>query len=117
MVPDTQFPDAILDDDKPHDECGIFGIMDRESDVARATFFGLHALQHRGQESAGIAASNGRRIKVHADEGLVTQVFREEDLKSLWADLEASPELREGAQKTYAFLARWLRDSGLAGKA
>ncbi len=41
----------------------------------------------------------------------------EEDLKSLWADLEASPELREGAQKTYAFLARWLRDSGLAVKA
>jgi len=70
-------------DDKPQDECGIFGIYDRDSDVARATFFGLHALQHRGQESAGIAASNGRRIKVHADTGLVTQVFREEDLKNL----------------------------------
>ena len=73
----------FLDDDHPRDECGIFGIYDRDSDVARATFFGLHALQHRGQESAGIAASDGQNIRVHADLGLVTQVFREEDLQGL----------------------------------
>jgi len=73
----------FLDDDHPRDECGIFGIYNRETDVARATFFGLHALQHRGQESAGIATSDGHKIRVHADLGLVTQVFREEDLKRL----------------------------------
>ena len=73
----------FLDDDHPRDECGVFGIYDRDSDVARAAFFGLHALQHRGQESAGIATSDGETIRVHADLGLVTQVFREEDMQGL----------------------------------
>lgn len=72
-----------LADDSPRDACGIFGIYHRDVDVARATFFGLYALQHRGQESAGIATADGRRISVTADMGLVTQVFREEDLERL----------------------------------
>ena len=71
------------EDDKPHHECGIFGIYAPDEDVARLTFFGLYALQHRGQESAGIAVSNGRRIQVHKDMGLVAQVFDEDALRPL----------------------------------
>jgi amidophosphoribosyltransferase len=70
-------------DDKPQHECGIFGIYAPDEDVARLTFFGLYALQHRGQESAGIAVSNGRRISVHKEMGLVAQVFNEEKLRPL----------------------------------
>ncbi len=59
--------------------CGIFGIHDPigapDRDVARLTFFGLYALQHRGQESAGIAVSDGRRVTAMKDMGLVNQVF------------------------------------------
>src|SRR3981189_1447714 len=62
--------------------CGIFGIHARDEDVANLTFFGLFALQHRGQESAGIAVSNGRRIHIHKNMGLVTQVFDEETMPS-----------------------------------
>ena len=54
-------------DDKPQHECGIFGIYAPDEDVARLTFFGLYSLQHRGQESAGIAVSNGRRINLHKE--------------------------------------------------
>ncbi|HWQ13029.1 MAG TPA: amidophosphoribosyltransferase [Roseiflexaceae bacterium] len=70
-------------DDKPQHECGIFGIYAPDEDVARLTFFGLYALQHRGQESAGIAVSNGRRITMHKEMGLVAQVFTEEKLRPL----------------------------------
>ncbi|MFN8566971.1 MAG: hypothetical protein U0Z44_05490 [Kouleothrix sp.] len=70
-------------DDKPQHECGIFGIYAPDEDVARLTFFGLYALQHRGQESAGIAVSNGRRINVHKEMGLVAQVFDEHKLRPL----------------------------------
>ncbi|MEM8533401.1 MAG: amidophosphoribosyltransferase [Chloroflexota bacterium] len=70
-------------DDKPQHECGIFGIYAPDEDVARLAFFGLYALQHRGQESAGIAVSNGRRITLHKDMGLVSQVFDEENLRPL----------------------------------
>jgi amidophosphoribosyltransferase len=73
---------AMLDD-KPQHECGIFGIYAPDDDVARLTFFGLYALQHRGQESAGIAVSNGRRISMHKEMGLVAQVFNEEKLRPL----------------------------------
>ncbi|MCS6839714.1 MAG: amidophosphoribosyltransferase [Roseiflexus sp.] len=69
--------------DKPRHECGIFGIYAPHEDVARLTFFGLYALQHRGQESAGIAVSDGRRIHLHKDMGLVAQVFNEENLRPL----------------------------------
>jgi amidophosphoribosyltransferase len=70
-------------DDSPHDECGVFAIYAPEMDVARLTFFSLFALQHRGQESAGIAVSDGTRLIVHKDMGLVSQVFEEDILQSL----------------------------------
>lgn len=69
--------------DKPSHECGVFGIVAPNADVARLTFFGLYALQHRGQESAGIAVSDGRRIKIYKEMGLVAQVFNEERLRPL----------------------------------
>lgn len=70
-------------DDKPAHECGVFGIIAPDADVARLTFFGLYALQHRGQESAGIAVSNGRSLRYHKEMGLVAQVFNEEKLRPL----------------------------------
>lgn len=74
-------------EDKPQHECGIFGIYAPEADVARLTFFGLYSLQHRGQESAGIAVSNGRRISMHKEMGLVAQVFDEGKLHPLQGHL------------------------------
>jgi len=70
-------------DDSPHDECGVFGIYAPEMDVSRLTFFALFALQHRGQESAGVAVTDGVRLIVHKDMGLVSQVFEEDTLQSL----------------------------------
>ena len=75
--------DMTFDDDKPHDECGVFGVFAPSRDVARLTYFGLYALQHRGQESAGIATSDGRAAHVHKDMGLVSQVFNEANLRPL----------------------------------
>lgn len=69
--------------DRPHDECGVFGVFSTSSQVARLTYFGLYALQHRGQESAGIAVSDGQTIRCHKDMGLVSQVFDEEALSHL----------------------------------
>ncbi|HLJ53547.1 MAG TPA: amidophosphoribosyltransferase [Chthonomonadaceae bacterium] len=69
--------------DNPREECGIFGIFAPGEDVARTTFFGLFALQHRGQESAGIAVSDGRSIEIRKAMGLVTQVFDEDTIRSL----------------------------------
>ncbi len=69
-------------DDSPRDECGVFALYAPEMDVARLTFFALFALQHRGQESAGIAVSDGARLIVHKKMGLVSQVFDEETLQS-----------------------------------
>jgi amidophosphoribosyltransferase len=67
--------------------CGVFGIRSRRRDVARVTYFGLFALQHRGQESAGIAVSDRGRLTVLRDMGLVTQVFTEEKLRGLHGDV------------------------------
>ncbi|MCD6358481.1 MAG: amidophosphoribosyltransferase, partial [Dehalococcoidia bacterium] len=66
-----------------HESCGIFGVYAPGEDVARLTFFGLFALQHRGQESSGIATADGRKIRVHTSMGLVSQVFDEDDLRYL----------------------------------
>jgi len=66
-----------------NEACGIFGVYAPDEDVARVTFFGLYALQHRGQESAGIATTNGKEIFIRKDMGLVSQVFQEEDLSYL----------------------------------
>ena len=68
---------------RPREQCGVFGLFAPGADVARTTFFALYALQHRGQESAGIATSDGRVSYVHKGMGLVTQVFHEDNLRPL----------------------------------
>jgi amidophosphoribosyltransferase len=74
--------------DGPRDECGVFGIYAPEHDVARLAYFALFALQHRGQESAGIAtAARGGNIMAIRDQGLVAQVFDEHTLSSLLGDM------------------------------
>lgn len=72
-----------LDSDRLREECGVFGVFAPGSDAGRLTFFGLFALQHRGQESCGIAVSDGARVRMHKDMGLVSQVFTEEILATL----------------------------------
>jgi amidophosphoribosyltransferase len=69
--------------DSPHEECGIIGIYAPNEDVARMTFFGLYALQHRGQEAAGMAVSDGETVRIHKDIGLVSQVFNPQNLAPL----------------------------------
>ncbi len=89
---DTQFPalpltpvqpDAIQPDEAPREECGVFGVWAPGEEVAKLTYFGLYALQHRGQEAAGIAVADGAAIVVFKDLGLVSQVFDEQVLSSL----------------------------------
>ncbi|MCL2136927.1 MAG: amidophosphoribosyltransferase [Coriobacteriia bacterium] len=70
-------------DDKLEEECGVFGVYAPGEDTARLTYFGLHALQHRGQESAGIAVGDGNSVLVYKDKGLVAQVFSESSLSTL----------------------------------
>jgi amidophosphoribosyltransferase len=79
----TQTQPAMMGDDKPHEECGVFGVYAPGRDVARLSFFGLYALQHRGQEAAGIATSDGSSAHIHKDMGLVSQVFNEMNLAPL----------------------------------
>ena len=69
--------------DKMEEACGVFAIFAPDRDVARLTYYGLYSLQHRGQESAGIAVSDGAGIKIHKEMGLVSEVFTEEILNSL----------------------------------
>jgi len=71
----------------PKEACGLFGVWAPGEDVARITFFGLYALQHRGQESAGMAVSDGGSILVYRELGLVSQVFNEGTLATLQGDL------------------------------
>lgn len=66
-----------------HDECGVFGVWAPGEDVARLTYFALYALQHRGTQSAGIAACDGSKILVYKDMGLVSQVFNDQNLSAL----------------------------------
>ena len=77
----------MYEDDKFHDECGIVGLYAPQRDVARHTFFALYALQHRGQEAAGIVSCDGRIAHVHKGMGLVSQVFNEDNLHHLRGDL------------------------------
>jgi amidophosphoribosyltransferase len=79
MVP---MPGAPLDDDRFHDRCGLFGIHGH-AEAARLTYLGLYALQHRGQESAGIAASDGQRIRLEKGMGLVSDFFSDARLDAL----------------------------------
>ena len=77
----------IPDRDGPRDECGVFGVYAPGHDVARLAYFGLYALQHRGQESAGIATCEGGHITTLRETGLVSQVFDEEKLRALEGDM------------------------------
>jgi amidophosphoribosyltransferase len=81
-------PGRAEDRDGPRDECGVFGIYAPGHEVSRLSYFALYALQHRGQESAGIAAADrGGQIVTRRELGLVSQVFSENDLRTLAGDL------------------------------
>ena len=75
--------DLLPGEKGPQDACGVFGVWAPGEDVAKLAYYGLYALQHRGQESAGIATSDGRSILVYKDMGLVSQVFDERSLGAL----------------------------------
>jgi len=84
MRGDGKLNHDILQGEKgPQDQCGVFGVWAPGEEVSKLTYFGLYALQHRGQESAGIATSTGENILVYKDMGLVSQVFNEAALESL----------------------------------
>ncbi|SNU02332.1 amidophosphoribosyltransferase [Ruaniaceae bacterium KH17] len=88
MRGDGQLSHELLPGEKgPQDSCGVFGVWAPGEDVARLTYFGLYALQHRGQEAAGIATSDGEKILVYKDTGLVSQVFNDRALSSLPGDI------------------------------
>jgi amidophosphoribosyltransferase len=107
--------DEIEDDSGPHEECGVFGVWAPGEDVAKLTYYGLYALQHRGQEAAGIAVSDGRRTVVFKDLGLVSQVFDEQVLSSLKGHLAVGhcrysttgSTTWENAQPTFRTTATW----------
>src|SRR5450759_5491246 len=69
--------------DYPNEECGVIGIYAPNEDVSRMAFYGLYALQHRGQEAAGIAVSDGGSVRMHKDVVLVAQVFNAQNLAPL----------------------------------
>src|SRR5439155_677099 len=82
--PDGRLTDELCPEDRPpRDACGVFGVWAPNEDVAKLAYYGLYALQHRGQEAAGIAVSDGSRIVVHKEMGLVAQVFDEPALTAL----------------------------------
>jgi amidophosphoribosyltransferase len=84
IKPDGRLSDELDPaDHPPRDACGVFGAWSPGEEVAKLAYFGLYALQHRGQESAGIAVSDGSRIVVYKDMGLVPQVFDESTLNTL----------------------------------
>ena len=72
--------------DELHEECGVFGVY-HVAEAASLTYYGLHALQHRGQEGCGIAVSDGRQVKSHKGRGLISEVFSEEPLQRLSGDI------------------------------
>ena len=73
--------------DRPEEACGVFAVMAPDQAVANLAYFGLYALQHRGQESAGIAVFDGPSVRLHKDMGLVSQVFDQDILRRLPGDL------------------------------
>lgn len=83
MQNDGRLTHVLDPEDKGQDECGVFGVWAPGEDVSSLTYFGLYALQHRGQESAGIATSNGKQILIYKDMGLVSQIFNEDHLHPL----------------------------------
>ncbi|MBU7583509.1 MAG: amidophosphoribosyltransferase [Nostoc sp. TH1S01] len=85
--PESNFNSNNDRPDKPEEACGVFGLYAPGEDVAKLTYFGLYALQHRGQESAGIATFEGTKVHLHKDMGLVSQVFNESILEELPGNL------------------------------
>jgi len=85
-MPECRKAYTLVEDEHPQEECGVIGVFAPNEDVARMAFFGLFALQHRGQEAAGIAVSNGSYIRMHKELGLVTQVFTPAHLAPLQGD-------------------------------
>ena len=85
MLPFGKMPRLPLEDDRFHDQCGLFGVFGHP-DAAHLSYMGLYALQHRGQESAGIAAGDGKQIRLEKGMGLVNDVFTESRLASLPGD-------------------------------
>ena len=79
--------DLLPGEKGPQDACGVFGVWAPGEEVAKLSYFGLYALQHRGQESAGIATSDGKKILIYKDMGLVSQVFNENALNTLTGHL------------------------------
>ncbi|MEZ5411530.1 MAG: amidophosphoribosyltransferase [Acidimicrobiales bacterium] len=75
--------DTNTDSDSPKEECGVIAVDTMSDDAARLSFFGLYALQHRGQEAAGIAVADGRAVRIHKGQGLVAQVFESGTLDPL----------------------------------
>lgn len=73
----------MIDGDKPEEACGVYGVYGTQVEASKLTYFGLFALQHRGQESAGIASFDHDRFFIHKDMGLVAQVFDEDNLNML----------------------------------
>ncbi|RZS41350.1 amidophosphoribosyltransferase [Herbihabitans rhizosphaerae] len=76
-------PDTDVPEREPREECGVFGVWAPGEEVAKLTYYGLYALQHRGQEAAGISVGDGSQVVVFKDLGLVSQVFDEQVLTSL----------------------------------
>ncbi|HID01778.1 MAG TPA: amidophosphoribosyltransferase, partial [Desulfobacterales bacterium] len=72
----------VVADGRPRHECGVCGIFGHE-DASKLTYFGLYALQHRGQESAGIVSSDNGKVSIHKAMGLVPEIFSEEILQGL----------------------------------
>src|SRR6185295_14811313 len=93
LVATPAWTDASLDshsvdnDPAPKDACGVFGVWAPGEEVAKLTYFGLYALQHRGQEAAGMAVSDGTGVVVYKELGLVAQVFDESTLSALGGHL------------------------------
>ncbi len=83
VPPDTTAQPGDVERDVPHEECGVFGVWAPGEEVAKLTYYGLYALQHRGQEAAGIAVGDGSKLVVYKDLGLVSHVFDEQVLSSL----------------------------------
>lgn len=81
LLPISPYDD--LGETSPREECGVFGVWAPGEDVSKLTYYGLFALQHRGQEAAGIAVGDGDQILVFKDLGLVSQVFDEQTLDAL----------------------------------
>ena len=101
MLSSYDEPERLDKQDKPEEACGIIGIYAPDEDVSRLTYFGLHALQHRGQESAGIAVGDGSSVLAIKEMGLVTQVFDENALSAL-TGMVAIGHTRYSTSEVYA---------------